>query len=128
MPMPGGPPAGPPGGTGAAASPGPMMGQAHQGVAGVRTALVALQKALPEIPMGSPLHTAILKAVTDISKQIGDGQEDKASTMQNLVGMARGLQTNPAQGLMQKLFPGGPGGAQQGAPPPPGGQPPEPPQ
>ena len=73
--------------------------------------------------MGSPIHTAVLKAVTDISKQIGDGQDDKASTMQNLVGMARGMQTNPAQGLMQKLFPGGPG-PQQGAPPPQGGAPP----
>lgn len=69
--------------------------------------------------MGSPIHTAVLKAVTDLSKLIGQAQDDKASTMQNLVGMARNLQTNPAQGMMQKLFPGGPG-AQQGAAPPPG--------
>lgn len=123
-------PAVPPGGTGPAASPQPMMGQAHEGLAGVRMAVTALQKALPTLPMGSPIHTAVLKAVTDLTKVVGQGEDDKASTMQNLVGMARNMQANPSQGLMQKLFPGGPG-AQQGAQPPPQGgapPPPEPPQ
>src|SRR5882724_245192 len=65
-----GSPPGAPGGTGGAMSPSPMGGSSAQGMTGVKTGVEALQKALPMLPMGSELHTAILKAITDISKHM----------------------------------------------------------
>jgi hypothetical protein len=121
MPPPGATPPGPGGasmpapqggGTGAATSPGPMPGAGQQAMTGVKMALEALQKSLTGLPMGSEIHTAVLKAITDISKNMakGDGQGDQSAMIQQLAQMARQQQTggaNPAAGMM----PGGGGGA-----------------
>ena len=116
---PGMPGAAPPaGGTGAATAPGPMPGHAAQAMTAVKMAVEALQKALPGIPMGSDMHNAVLKAVTEISKHLdkAGAEGDQASMIQQLAQMARGAQTQPPQAAaMQRMFPG-PG---QGAPPPP---------
>jgi len=113
----GGPPAPPPGipgGTGAATVPGAMPGAMAQGMAGVKLAVDALQKALPQLPMGSDLHNAVLHALSGITKHMDDagmpptGSED---VIQQLVALARANAQggNPLAGMM-------PGGA----PPPPG--------
>src|SRR6185312_14040593 len=95
MPMPpqspGAPPPGmpAPGGTGPAVSPGPMPGAAAHGESGVKTALELLQKALPTLPMGSKKHTAVLKAVTDLTKAMtedGGGMGgDPSGMIQHLI-------------------------------------------
>lgn len=112
--------AGPPGGTGAATVPGPMPGAAAAGMTGVKLGLEALQKALPTLPMGSDLHSSVLKAVSDISKHVGDagagqsGQDDALKQM--LAGLAaqQAKGTNPLAGMMP------PGGGGAPPPPPPG--------
>lgn len=117
LPAPGAPPAappGPPGGTGGATAPGPMMGNQAQGMAAVKVAMEALQKALPGIPMGSELHNEVLTALSKIGKHMqhpGGGGQD---VIQQLVGMAREQHADPAK---EQALAGMMGG---GAPPPPG--------
>jgi hypothetical protein len=105
-----------------------MAGAAVQGLTAVKVGLEAFQKALPSIPMGSELHGAVLKAISDIAKHM-EGGGDQAAQIQQLVAMARDAHANPAQAAqMRALMPGG-GGAQAppmmpgggGAPPPPPG-------
>jgi hypothetical protein len=109
--MPGAPPPPMPGaGTGPVAAPSPMAGNAQQGVAAVKAALEFLQKALPQIPMGSKLHTAVLKAVEQIGKELTaeGGGNDKSAMVQQLMELMRNAKTNPNA---QAALP-------QGAPPP----------
>lgn len=108
----GAPPAGPPGGVGAATTPTPMPGMAHQGMAGVKTALQMLQKSVAELPMGSPLHQKVLKFIADVSKELGEGATQQGPDVQQQVAqMARQGQNPQAAAAMQKLFPPGGGGA-----------------
>lgn len=108
------------GGTGAAAHPGPMAGSAAQGMSAVKMGLEALQKALPMVPMGSELHSSLLKAITDISKHMAEGQggQDPSSVIQQLVAAQRQqqMQPPPQAQAMHNMFP--PPGGGEGAQPP----------
>ena len=130
MPMPGGPAPGAPGlpgamppmgGAGPASMPGPMAGSGQQGMAALKVGLESLQKALPQLPMGSALHQSVLKAVADIGKHLekeGATGGDQMGAIQQLMEMARAAKTQPN---MAGMMPGGspPGGPGAGAPPPP---------
>lgn len=118
MPPGGGPPpASPPGGTGAATSPGGMPGAAHQGMAMVETALKMLQKAVSDIPMGSPIHQKTLKFIADVSKDIGESGGDPDAVKQQIASMAR-QGPNPQQmGAMERAFPPPQPAGGGGAPP-----------
>ena len=113
------PPGMPPGGTGAASATQPMAGSAAQAVTAVKVGLEALQKALPGLPMGAELHTAVLKAVADISKHIEKQQGDSASVVQQLAQMAHSAQQQPQQAAMMRAFPPSPPGGGASPPPPP---------
>lgn len=94
-----------------------MPGAAHQGMAAVKTALEMLQKAVSQIPMGSPLHMKVLKFLADASKDLGeDSSVDQDSVKQQLAQMARQGPNAEAQGAMQRAFP--PPQAGGGAQPP----------
>ena len=110
------PPSAPPGGTGAAMAPAPMAGMGRQGMAKAQMGLKALQESLSEIPMGSDLHAAILKAVTEVTKHMKqpEGGGDQNAIIQQLVALARQQGQPPQAQAMQGMFPGG------GSPPPPG--------
>jgi hypothetical protein len=132
MPMPGAPPMGgaPPspagGGTGPAAAHGPMAGNAAQGMAKVKVGLEALQSALPMIPMGSELHTDLMKAVSSIAKHLPQGADQGGGAqIQQLLDLIRTAKT---QGAPPPMGPAGSGGAPGalGAPLPPGMPPPPP--
>jgi hypothetical protein len=69
--------------------PGQQPGSAQQGMTMVKTGLEALQSALPRLDMGSPMHAAVLKAVTDISKQMSKGPDDASDINQQLAQMVR---------------------------------------
>ena len=119
----------PPGGAGAAMAPSPMGGSTAAAMTGVKVGVEALQKALPSLPMGSKLHSTILKALQDIPKEMETGMGGgPGAEVQQLIAMARNAQTQPQRAAMMSMFPsgGGPGGG--GAPPPPappgGGAPP----
>jgi|SRR5580704_6899563 hypothetical protein len=104
---PGAPPPGFPGGTGAAAAPGPQMGGQQMAMTALQVALEALQKALPGLPMGSELHTKVLKSVQDLSKSVAEAgaAQDQSAKMQQLVAMARSSQQQPQQQAMMRAFP-----------------------
>lgn len=110
-------PSAPPGGTGSASAPQAMAGAGSQAVSAVKMALEALQKALPGLPMGTDLHTAVLKALTDLSKHVGEtAGGDNSSVIQQLAQMARQQQQAPQQQAALRAMPPSPPGA---APPPP---------
>ena len=122
MPMPGGPAGGMPGaggqppmgGAGPATMPTQMHGSQQQGMAALKTALEALQKALPQLPMGSALHQSVVKALGDIAKHLekdGGAGGDQAGIMQQIMEMARAAKTQPNMAAMM------PGGAPAGGPP-----------
>ena len=99
-------------------APAPMAGMGRQGIAKAELGVKALQEALAEIPMGSDLHAAVLKALSDISKHLKTGAGpggggDQNAIIQQLVAMARQQGQPPQAGAMQSMFPGG-----GGAPPP----------
>ena len=97
-----------------------MPGANAQGMGAVKLGLEALTKALAAIPMGSDLHTALLKAVQDVSKHLTAEQPQPSSSdmVQQLAQMARQGQQGGAN-PMAAMMPGG-------HPPPPGGAPPPP--
>ena len=116
MPMPGAPSPLPQAGVaGPASAPGPMKGAVAGGAEKLKLGLKALQEALPSLPMGSSIHTAVLKALTDIGKAVekeGGGKGDPGAMIQQLVEMARNAKQS---GAPAPQMPGA-----GGAPPPPG--------
>jgi hypothetical protein len=94
-----------------------MAGSQQQGLASLKVGLEALQKSLPNLPMGSALHQAVLKAVADIGKHLekeGGTAGDQMGAIQQLMEMARAAKTQPS---MAGMMPGGPAGGPPGAPP-----------
>jgi len=111
----------PPGLTSAPPTSGPAVaphgnpGNATQGLGDIKTALTALQKALPSIPMGTELHEAVLSAISKIGKHMTEAQNSPQMQVQNLLKMiAEARAKAPQQGLAGAM--GAPAG---GAPPTP---------
>lgn len=105
------------GGTGAASAPGPLQGSATQGMTALKVALEALQKALPQLPMGSEIHTAVVKSIGELGKHFADGgqgQGDPGANIQTLMEMMRNAKQSPN---MAAMMPPGGGGAPPGGPP-----------
>lgn len=95
----------------APANVGPVaMQQANQGniaaaMIEVKNAVNILQKSLPLIPMGSPLHTDILNFVKGISKHLSQNEETQGIQIQSLLQMAKqAAQSSPMQ-AMARMFP-----------------------
>ena len=68
----------PPANTGPGTAPGANQGNMAAARLDIGNGMKMLQRALPNIPMGSPLHTDILSAVKSISKHMaeeGGGQD-----------------------------------------------------
>ena len=101
----------PPGGNvGPVANPQANPGNQAAAMQKLKVALAALQEALPAIPMGSELHTKVLKVTTDLSKELQSTHDDPQSQIQALMQMIRAA---PQQAQMQQLARMG----QPGAPP-----------
>ena len=82
-----------------------MPGAQASAMGHVKLAVDALQKALPQLPMGSDLHAAVLNAVSGITKHMDDSGIPPASqddAMQQLVALARQGQqgANPLAAMM----------------------------
>lgn len=125
MPMPG---QMPPSVSPAAPNAGPVavpqgnQGNAAQAMSLIRNALEMFQKALPMIPMGSPLHGDVLKATSSISKHMEHGEGNKGVDMQSLLQMARGAsQQSPVQAL-NRMHPSPTAAPAMPAPPPAGAE------
>ena len=83
----------------------------------VKNALNMLQRALPNIPMGSPLHADILKTVTNLTKHAQDAGGDPSLQMQSLMSMMRSMGQNPMQAALAKMMPQPGQGPAMGSPP-----------
>lgn len=103
----------PPGGTGPAMAPEGMAGAGAHAQDKVKTGLEMLQQALPGLEMGSELHAAVLKAITQISTHVAKGVDDASGKMQQLVTAARAAQSGGGPTPTPMMAGGG------GAPPPP---------
>jgi len=91
------------------------QGQANPGNMGaamldVRNALQLLQRALPNIPMGSTEWSAVHKCIGDLAKHAGE--EAPASMLnQSALSLIRGRSQSPMSGQAAHMFPPGGGNA-----------------
>lgn len=130
MPIPGITPQLPPSMAPAAPNMGP--GVAQQGNQGnsaaamieVTNAVKMLEKALPMIPMGSPIHEKILNFSRDIAKNLTSGDDNQALQINSLIQMARQAAQQAPVSRLAQMFPSGAGA--QGAPAMPQGGAPQP--
>lgn len=103
MPVPGMPPSmsPAPANVGPVATPQGNQGNSAQAMSLIRNAIEMFQKALPMIPMGSPLHGDILNATSKISKHMEEsGGANKGVDIQSLLQMAKSAsQQSPVQAL-----------------------------
>jgi hypothetical protein len=115
---------------GPAVAPHGNPGNATGGLSDVKTALEALQRALPSIPMGTELHNAVLDSVKKIGAHMNEAQDNPQMKLQSLLQMMQRLKAaapNAALagmgGQQQPPQPPALGGAEGagGAPPMPGG-------
>lgn len=95
----------PPAKLGPASTPQANPGGAQSGVAGIHAAIDLLQKALPGLPMGTPIHTAALKATSELTKAVGETHADNAQKIQTFMNAIRGSANNPMQQAMQRVMP-----------------------
>ncbi len=109
---------GAPQGAGPAVVPHGNPGMATQSLSQVNLALQALQKALPAIPMGTELHTAVIDAIKKIGAHMTEAQDNPQMKMQSLLQMIQAMRAaQPNRALASVAGPPG------GAPPPPGAPP-----
>jgi hypothetical protein len=114
-----------PHGAGPAVAPHGNPGAASQGLGDIQTALQALQKALPSIPMGTEMHTAVIDAIKKIGTHMTEMQNSPQMQIQNLLAMiAKAKQGQPNAGLAGMAGGGGAPPPPMLAPPAPGGAPP----
>lgn len=100
----------------AAAHAGPAtMGQGNPGnvasaMMQVKNAVEMLQKALPSIPMGTPLHEKVLKVTSELAKELSQtgGGENQALQLQSLVQQLRSQSQQQPMSALSKLYPSQP--------------------
>ena len=100
---------------GAAVAPHGNPGNATQGMSDIKTALDALQKALPAVPMGTELHKAVMDAISKIGKHMTEASNNPQMKLHNLLQMVQSLKGQQPNAALAGMA----GGA--------GGQPPTPP-
>ena len=114
----------PPFGSSPMARPSGNPGAAANGVAMVHQAVDMLEKALADLPVGHPIHKAVLTAISNLSKNAPPQAASPGIGRQALIQMAgQAQQQSPLAALMAGMHGGG-GGAPGGAPPAGAGGPP----
>ena len=68
-----------------------------------------INDAIPQIPLGTPLHTETLKIATNLNKHLGDAKEHAQGTVQTMLQAIQQMKQNPRLGAL--------GGAPGGQPP-----------
>ena len=94
------------------------QGNTAQALSLVRNGLEMFQKALPMIPMGAPLHSDILKAVSSVSKHMEQSSQNKGVDVQSLLQMARQSSQASPMDALNRLHPGQPQAPAMPASPP----------
>jgi hypothetical protein len=83
----------------------------------VREAVRIIERALPDLQVGSPPHEACIKAIKELSKAIPATEEIPGVQSATLMGMQRESQEGAPMQALQRIMGGG-AGAPPGAPPP----------
>lgn len=106
-------------------TPQPHAGNASAAINDVQNAVKMLEKALPAIPMGTPLHAEILAAATKLAKHLGAGSGNEGLELQSLLQMARQASSSAPMAALSRMMPSPqtppamPGGEAGGGAPPP---------
>lgn len=112
MPIPGMPPSPSPmapANAGPAVMPQGNPGNSALAMVDIQNAVKMLEKSLPMIPMGSPLHTKILTVVKDLAKELGEGgsqPQNQGLNIQSLMQMLKSSAQQPGMGALAKMMPG----------------------
>jgi hypothetical protein len=114
----------PPGNLGPATIPQNNPGNILQAMQKLQAATKMITEALPQIPMGTELHGAVLKIAADLSKHIGEAHENHQNQIQTLLQAIQSSKNDQQMGMLNRVSPPpnqppampAPGGA--GAPPP----------
>lgn len=114
----------PPANVGPGTTPGANHGNQAAATMDIQNGLKMLQRALPNIPMGTQLHTDVLQAVGRIAKHMGEaGGEQGGLHASSMMQMIRQQQAQAPQLAAMRAMGGGPGANPGGppavAPPPP---------
>lgn len=99
--------AAPPGNLGPHTIPQNNPGNIKGAIEKLTAAAQLINEALPQIPLGTPLHAAALKIATDLNKHLGEAKENAQNTMQTMVQHIQQMRQNPGLGALN-----------QGGPPP----------
>ena len=110
----------PPANLGGVTIPQSNPGNAKGAMEKLHAAAQLINDAIPQIPLGTPLHSAVLKIATDLNKHIGEAKEHAQGTIQTMLQAIQQMRQNPRLGAMG----GAPGGAPQPPPQPPAMTPP----
>lgn len=93
-------------GLGAATKPQANQGNAAAALIDVRNAVQMLEKALPNIPMGTPLHSDILQVTVKLSKHLKPEEASSGLQIQSLLQQARQTSKSAPMQAMARLYPG----------------------
>jgi hypothetical protein len=95
-------------------------GNVMQAMQKLQQAAQLITQAIPEVPMGTPLHTKILKIATDLNKELGDAKENMQQQIQTLLQAVQAAKQNGQNGMLNRAAPPPPNSPPAMTPPPPG--------
>jgi hypothetical protein len=125
MPQPPVPPQAPPANAGPATIPQGNPGNIKKAAELLNIALQAMNGALPNIPLGSPVHEKIMKMVIDLQKTMKEAAEDMKGSLQQMKELMMQMKAKQAQaGQAGLAAPPNQGPAMPQGMPAPGGPPP----
>jgi hypothetical protein len=113
----------PPGNLGPATIPQNNPGNVLQAMQKLQAATKLITEALPQIPMGTPLHGAVLKIATDLSKHLGEAHENHQMTVQTLMQAMAAMKNDQQMGALNRVAPQSNQGPAMPPPAAPGGPP-----
>lgn len=97
----------PPANLGGVTIPQSNPGNIKGAIAKLHGAAQLINEAIPQIPLGTPLHTEVLKIATNLNKHLGQAKEQVQDTIQEMIQAVQRMRQNPQMGALT-----------QGAPPP----------
>lgn len=90
----------PPGNLGPHTIPQSNPGNVLQAMQKIQAATQMITEAIPQIPMGTPLHAAVLKIATELTKHLG---EAKSSAQEQIQQLLQAVHSQRQAGQMQTL-------------------------
>lgn len=80
-------------------------GNILQAMQKLQSAARLITEALPQIPMGTPLHTKALKIATDLNKELGSAKEGIQQQVQTLLQAIQAAKQSGQTDIMNRAMP-----------------------